>query len=510
MLDEDAEENVELSSELKYDSPSEDVEEGKGIKFADPEAMDVDQDDEDGDIDSDDAFGEGDEQKFKSFTFRGSSKPKAANGARQRATAADFMSDSENERDMINGKGSGGGESDEDILDSSNQRSDELTDDEDRISENEDTESSGDEIDNQSDGGDRKETEEESEGGSGDEDDEKVRRAELRKIMGEEQKTVIATISQAAKLDADKGNAVKEQRRAFDSLLSVRMVLQKALVSTNSMAAVDEKGSDEIATPPYEAAEEAAIKLWNTLDGLRHELLKANSGAETGKKRKRPVELSTPSAVLWEHMQNSEVYVIDHRQTTLEKWSAKVRSTTSLPISRKLNPAAAQQSITSLIQDQLANSEHLIRRTKMPRSCAPLQRDQKVVEDPDIYDDGSFYQMLLKELVDQRRVDSLTTPVNGGDSGKAMQWTAVKEAKPRKNVDTKASKGRKMRFTVHEKLQNFMAPEDRGSWEPAAINRFFGTLLGQKMTLGEEEASNDDEAENGVSLEEEGLMLFRS
>jgi protein AATF/BFR2 len=146
----------------------------------------------------------------------------------------------------------------------------------------------------------------------------------------------------------------------------------------------------------------------------------------------------------------------------------------------------------------------------MPRSCAPLQRDQKITEDPDIYDDGNFYQMLLKELVDQRRVESLTAPVNGGDAGKAMQWTAVKEAKTRKNVDTKASKGRKMRFTVHEKLQNFMAPEDRGSWESEAIDRLFGTLLGQKMSLGEGDASDDGEGESGTSPEEEGLMLFRS
>jgi protein AATF/BFR2 len=417
------------------------------------------------------------------------------------------MSDSENEGVTVNVNESESDESDEDLLDVADQHSDD-EEDEESVSGNESTESSGDQLDDESEPSNGEETGDESKSGSEHEDDEKTQRAELRKIMGEEQKTVIATISQAAKVDADKGNAVKEQRKAFDSLLSVRMVLQKALVATNSMAALEERCTDESANQPYEAAEEAAIKLWNTLDGLRHELSKANSGVKTGQKRKRGVETSTPSATLWERMQGSEVSIIDNRQTTLEKWSAKVRSTTSLPISRKLNPAAAQQSITSLIQDQLANSDHLVKRTKMPRSCAPLQRDQKVTEDPDIYDDGNFYQLLLKELVDQRRVDSLTTSVNGGDAGKAMQWTAVKEAKTRKNIDTKASKGRKMRFTVHEKLQNFMAPEDRGTWEPAAIDRFFGTLLGQKMTLGE--ASDDGEGENGFSLEEEGLMLFRS
>jgi protein AATF/BFR2 len=511
LLDDDEEEQeVEMTSESNYDSASEKVEEPEGITFADPEAVDVDLDDEDGDIDSDNAFGESDEEKFQGFTFPGSSKPKSAKVARQRATAADFMSDSENEGVPVNVNESESDESDEDLLDVADQHSDDEEDEEESVSGNESTESSGDQLDDESGPSDGEETGDESKSGSEHEDDEKTQRAELRKIMGEEQKTVIATISQAAKVDADKGNAVKEQRKAFDSLLSVRMVLQKALVATNSMAAVEEKWTDESANQPYEAAEEAAIKLWNTLDGLRHELSKANSGVKTGQKRKRGVETSTPSATLWERMQGSEVSVIDNRQTTLEKWSAKVRSATSLPISRKLNPAAAQQSITSLIQDQLANSDHLVKRTKMPRSCAPLQRDQKVTEDPDIYDDGNFYQLLLKELVDQRRIDSLTTPVNGGNAGKAMQWIAVKEAKTRKNVDTKASKGRKMRFTVHEKLQNFMAPEDRGTWEPAAIDRFFGTLLGQKMTLGEEEASDDGEGENGFSLEEEGLMLFRS
>merc|ERR1712093_107014 len=148
-------------------------------------------------------------------------------------------------------------------------------------------------------------------------------------IMGEEQQSVVASITQAAKADAAKGNAVKEQRKAFDSLLSVRMVLQKALIATNSMSTVEEKESEDLANQPYEAAEEAAIKLWNTLDGLRNQLSKAG-GAITGQKRKRGIELSTSSSDIWDRMQSSEVAMIDTRQSTLEKWSSKVRGTTSL------------------------------------------------------------------------------------------------------------------------------------------------------------------------------------
>jgi protein AATF/BFR2 len=495
-------------------------------KFADPDDSEIEVDDGDGDIDSDAAFGASDSEKFKGFTFRGSGRPRELNGNKKRPTAADFMSESEDEGVALNGAESDD-ETDEDILDTAGQHSDdsenEMFSSARQSPEKEDIESdlasNDSEVEEDSEGGDEDDEmnsipseDAESENGSEStdedeaEDDEKAR-TELRKTMNEGPKTVVATISQAAKADADKGNAVKQQRKAFDSLLSVRMVLQKALVATNSMAVNEDKDNEDASNQPYEAAEEAAIKLWNTLDGLRHDLSKAKTGAKAGQKRKRGIDISTPSSAIWEKMQNSEVSMIDTRQTTLEMWSAKVRGTTAVPLTGKFNQGAAQ-SITSVLQDQLANSDHLIRKTKIPRSCAPVQRDLKMTEDSNIYDDGNFYQLLLKELVDQRRVESLAAPAAGVGNGGALQWTAVKEAKTKKNIDTKASKGRKMRYTVHEKLQNFMAPEDRGSWEPEAVDRFFGTLLGQKMTLREEEM--DIDGDEDVSLEEEGFKLFGS
>lgn len=515
--------NDDNDDESAADSGSEG--EDSSTKYANPEDSDLDIDIEDGEIDSNEAFGESDSEKFEKFVFRGSGKPKTPNSKGGRATASDFMSEDSDEGEEDNDDQDGASETDEDVLDTAEQHQDDsenevfstarqyaLSDDEESgeddpeaIGEEEDMMSEGSESnEDQSQGEDEQAEAEEDDDEEESGDEQESSRAELRKIMNEEQKTVVATISQAAIADADKGNAVKAQRKSFDSLLSVRMVLQKALVATNSMQTIEEKDTEENA---YEAAEQAAVKLWNTLDGLRHELSKSRTGAKAGQKRKR-IDISAPSSKFWEKMQSTEVSMIDTRQTTLEKWSSKVRGTTAVPLTKKLNPTITQ-SITSVLQDQLASSEHLIKKTKIPRSCAPIQRDAKLTEDPDIYDDGNFYQLLLKELVDQRRVESLNAPAGGADSGNALQWTAVKEAKTKKNVDTKASKGRKMRYTVHEKLQNFMAPEDRGAWEPEAIDRFFGTLLGQKMTLGEDVEMEDD-GDGGVSIEEEGLKLFRS
>ncbi|KFY08023.1 hypothetical protein V492_06603 [Pseudogymnoascus sp. VKM F-4246] len=468
----------------------------------DPDTVDLDAEDLDGEIDSDDALGESDHEKLKGFVFRGSGKPKyeVGGGPSKRKTAADFMSgsedddaeeiDSEDAEDggaQLDGTDESGSDSQEELLEGEDEDEDMDQDDE----EDEDEAEEDDEDDSEEDS-------DESEAG----DDEQARRAELRKMMSEEQKTVVATISQAAKADAEKGNAVKAQRKTFDSLLNVRIRLQKALVATNSMASLDESSA---ATTPYKAAEEAAVKLLNTLNAMRSELDKT---ATNSKKRKHTaIDTTTSNADIWAAIQASESQSVPKRQATLAKWSARVRGTTAAPISRKLN-TTAEQSIVDVLSEQLSgsNAERLIKRTKMPRSCAPIQVKAKITEDENIYDDADFYQLLLKELVDQRMVDSSSAPSIGAGGQPIAQWAAAKEARTKKNVDTRASKGRKMKFTVHEKLQNFMAPEDRGLWEPEAIDRFFGTLLGQKMNLGEEDESDDEEA----PLAEEALMLFRS
>lgn len=341
-------------------------------------------------------------------------------------------------------------------------------------------------------------------------DDRRVDRAELRRIMMEGQKMVVATMSQAAKEDTEKGRAVKQQRSSFGSLLNVRIQLQKGLVAVNSMGVVEKKEVDT--SQPYEAAEEAAIKLLNTLDAIRQGFEKSGGHKNAGTKRRYPFDIKTPSSDIWQSLQDAESLAIGNRQATLEKWSAKVRSTTALPISRGKLSNEPSQTIISILQDQLSNPERLLKRAKTPRSCAPLQAKLRIAKDPAIYDDADFYQLLLKELIDQRMADPSISAGREASSGiserPVAQWEAAKAAKARKDVDTRASKGRKLRYTVHEKLQNFMAPEDRASWEQEAVDRFFGSLLGQKLDLGEIDRG-DDGVEEDAPLPEEALMLFR-
>ena len=66
-----------------------------------------------------------------------------------------------------------------------------------------------------------------------------------------------------------------------------------------------------------------------------------------------------------------------------------------------------------------------------------------------------------------------------------------------------------MRYTVHEKLQNFMAPDDRGSWGERQREELFAGLLGRRIRLDEGvEREADNEGDEGEGDEMEGLRLF--
>lgn len=495
-------------------------EEGEGMdvdgEISVVEEGDDEGEDEDEDIDSDEAFGEGDGERFKGFTFRGSKRVKEGKTPGEEKKNLG-IGDAESEGDSLL-RGSESGSSDNGTLDGSSEK-DDIGDEDNSFGDDRPDLIEDDDNEDEDDEDDADEDENEDKGPSKALDD----RTELRKLMAEEQKTVASTISQVTKADVEKGNAVKHQRSTFDSLLNTRIRLQKALVATNSIPALKDHSTspnDSAAQQAILAAEEAASNLWSQLDTLRQTL---TSPSQPSPKRKRsrspdpqPLDPSTPITTLWRRMQSHESTSLPARRSTLDKWSARLRPVSALSSSRNLLTTATPttQPLTSLLDHHLNDMSRLVGRTQTPRSCAPVQAQAGVVEAPDIYDDADFYTVLLRELVDQRMADSVatggvsaaTTGAGGGMGvGVGVGVLPRREGRVRKKVDTKASKGRKMRYTVHEKLQNFMASEDRGTWGERQRDELFGGLLGRRGALREDEEGDGSDGDG----EEEGLRLFR-
>ncbi|KAK2745159.1 rRNA-processing protein bfr2 [Onygenales sp. PD_40] len=456
----------------------------------------------DSEIDSEDALGESDVDKFKDFKFRGSKHSKLADSDADSDDLLDGpVSDGESDEELDNLSGSG----EEDVFGDSDE------DDEDLELEGSDV--SGDEDEGEE---DEEDDEDEDEGPSKGENGISDDRAELRRLMASDHKTVAASISQAAKTDAAKGGAVKRQRLAFDAILNARIKLQKGITGLNDIpTASDGENGATIDQDSIKSAEAAALTLWSTIEDLRHALADAQTNTASKKRKRTPLSSSTPSADIWSRMEEIEARSLPHRRAVLDKWSLKTRgSRATLPNARgKLmnHGATDQQTITAVLDAHIATEA----------SDRPSKRVQTESAEHEIYDDSTFYQTLLRDLVEERM--SATNALNGGNGIETLQMqlptrlslhptTGMRKDKIKKIVDTKASKGRKMRYTVHEKLQNFMAPEERGSWNERAREEFFASLLGKsaREVLGEDEDEDLDMEDGEEDLEEGGLKLFRS
>ena len=326
---------------------------------------------------------------------------------------------------------------------------------------------------------------------------------DARSILALDQKVMASRLVQSAKADAEKGRAVKRQRLAFDSLLSTRIKLQKAMIGANTVVGrspVDLDDERRNAHRAVEEAEKAAFNLWSTLNDLRDDII----AARAGQKRKQSVLTEdTSTEHLWSHMQQQEESNLPHRNAVIKRWSDKDRATRLQPQQGLLKKSEHQSSIIESLQEHIYNPTRLLKRAHTPRSCAPLQLANNVTEDDNIYDDADFYGLLLKELLEQNSIDNEAVAPNI-----ELNFNLHREAKAKKNVDTKASKGRKLRYTVHEKLQNFMAPEDRRGWDERQSDELFRSLFGRGFDLGERDGENEGMVD-GVR-EDEVLPLFRN
>ena len=202
--------------------------------------------------------------------------------------------------------------------------------------------------------------------------------------------------------------------------------------------------------------------------------------------------LSTSPPDLWSEMQSHESATMPHRRTILAKWSARTAALTALPSRNKLVSTPKQHSLLDVLDNQLAglNMESLV------------QKGRSDPNSPSTYDDTALYTLLLRDLVAQKSSQS-SLPSSTAAALPVLPLRPPKQH--RANVNPKASKGRKLRYTVHKKLLNFMAPEDRTTWGEERVREFVGGLLGRKVNGALREDDGESESEGDV---EAGLRLF--
>lgn len=351
-----------------------------------------------------------------------------------------------------------------------------------------------------------------------------------------EDEGAVQTFSQdKADEEVEKGKAVKNQLALWDQVLEGRIRIQKALVTANQLPQPqtfpDFKNSGgETFASELKNAHKALKALQRSLLDLQDQLLfqkeetraiavektaaqskdteiKSDDSQDEGELGQ---EVSLPKRKLEmaeypDFMAKRFAAFQPYQNATLQKWHDKTRLAAG---KGGKGFGAFDRNILTQVEQVLLDRDRLVRRTQTQRSEyrilgkreAPTLASEAFTEgeeaeqqlkanahlkdlDENIFDDDDFYHQLLRELIEHK-----TTAADPNDQvAMGRQWLTIQKLRSRirKKVDTKASKGRKVKFQIHNKLVNFMAPVDHSTLSDKGRTELYRGLFGQTSTARE-------------------------
>lgn len=168
----------------------------------------------------------------------------------------------------------------------------------------------------------------------------------------------------------------------------------------------------------------------------------------------------------------------NYRNQVLQKWHDRTKG-----IKDTKNPAA-NLNIMTKIENALLGKNETIRKTQIYRGDYNIYGVEKPEENddgtsvdvqlPEIFDDSEFYHQLLRELIEYK---SNTDDNQSEITQKFIELQKVR-SRMKKKVDTRASKGRKIRYVVHNKLVNYMPQKDTSEYTEEAKSELYSSLFG--------------------------------
>lgn len=426
--------------------------------------------------------------------------------------------------------------SDGDSEDDNEQDEDEDEEDGDDQEEDAEEESdSGISLDAVSDSEDQSEDENMSEDESDhDAEDAEAKRSRIRDMISKERKHIISRLSDSGTQDAIKGYAIVNQHKMSDALIDSRLKIQKALTNSNllpvnSQTVEAEKLLTKSSAKYLKKATTKCYDLLDTILDLRSKLYTKEQIVT------EPFQHKPEKRSLAQYLETTKKYdnvLNQYRSTVLTRWLAKIQNSSGSTALNASKFKALNQSAEQQVVNNLSDMDRLVKRTKLNRrQVTPLGyeyyqatflHENKVEEEDEdddidipkaagqsrglnmqemalIFDDEDFYRVLLNDLVD-KKIQS-----NDPTSGLQFALRGAASTKLKKNVDNKASKGRKLRYHVQESIANFETPRNELKWDDGQIDEFFASLLGQKVNMREDDDEKDDDS--GVSDAEDDLVL---
>ncbi|CAK9437621.1 uncharacterized protein LODBEIA_P19990 [Lodderomyces beijingensis] len=347
----------------------------------------------------------------------------------------------------------------------------------------------------------------------------------IKQLMEKERSHIVKRLSQSAIDDSLKGYAVQKQHKTYDKIVDIRIKFQKSVNAANKLPYNANSYQDHKSDASDELVQDAKSQLYNVLQSifkLRSQLEQTPIKPPSSKKRTLK-EYSLATGIADERLQSQ-------RSNILNKWSTKLQNSSGSSAINAGKFKTINQSFEQQVKNNLSDMDRLVKRTKLNRkqisplgytesqetnttpplaeSDIPVETTRKTKtqgqEIEHIFDDEDFYRVLLNDLVDRK--------VQSSDPTSNTNITLVKSAqkvnKLSNNVDTKASKGRKLRFHVQDQIANFESSTGGWKWNDDQIDEFFASLLGQKVNMNEEENTEAEDGDEQDLIVDDGLRLF--
>ncbi|KAK9128885.1 hypothetical protein Syun_017682 [Stephania yunnanensis] len=307
-----------------------------------------------------------------------------------------------------------------------------------------------------------------------------------------EEQDILKNLKRHKDEDVLKGQSVKNQKALWDKSLEFRILLQKVFSSSNKLPQEPVRSSfcdsDETVQKAYSDLITSSKQTLESLVELHEALLEKNPSirqvANGIKKRSRESEeldsISCKENEEWLQIQQLHSRIAPFRDNSIDKWQRKTQVTTGAA-GFKGKFQALNQNISQQVSAYMRDPSRMINRMQLRRSTVGVFGDAPDMSgcskeegaiadgDPELLDDSEFYQQFLKEFLDSFDPTSSET---------AFYALKRLQTKKRKIVDRRASKCRKIRYNVHEKIANFMAPEPMRLPPEASV--LFENLFGQK------------------------------
>ncbi|KAM0037352.1 putative apoptosis-antagonizing transcription factor, AATF leucine zipper-containing [Helianthus debilis subsp. tardiflorus] len=291
--------------------------------------------------------------------------------------------------------------------------------------------------------------------------------------------------------DILKGQAVKNQRALWDKTLEFRFLLQKSFSTSNRLPQEPVRSafcnSSEEVKEAYSDLIDSTKKTLDSILKLQEILVEKNPSimdaateegdAARSSKSSDAFRNSTEEDEEWFQISQMQSRIAPFRNISVDKWQRKTQ-VTSGAAGMKNKFQAFNQNISDQVASYMRDPSRMIKGMQQRRSVVPVFGDVSNKDkdeamnadgDPELLDDSEFYQQLLREFFET---------VDAGSSETAFYALKRLQTKKRKIVDRRASKSRKIRYHVHEKIVNFMAPEPMNI--PPMAPKLFENLFGLK------------------------------